>query len=73
MDKRQLLEWKCCKRVEGSEGTSTMAQNHWKVFTFGVEMKQKSGKVLQKGGRGKQNVAKVLEGSAKVMEMRCQK
>ena len=58
---------------KGPAVPTTMAPNHWKVFTFGVEMKQKSWKVLQKGCRGKENVAKVLEGSAKVMEMRCQK
>ena len=68
-----LLEWKCCKRVEGGREPSTMAPNHWQVFAFGVDMKQKCWKVLPKGCCGKENVAKVLEGSAKVMEMRCQK
>ena len=61
---------KVCK---GAAVPTTMASNHWKVFTFGVEMEQKSWKVLHKGCRGKENVGKVLEGSTKVMEMRCQK
>ena len=58
---------------KGGAVPTTMAPNHWKVFTFGVEMELKSWKVLQKGCRGKENVGKVLEGSTKVMEMRCQK
>ena len=58
---------------KGAAVPTTMAPNHWKAFTFRVEIMQKSWKVLQKGCCGKQNVVKVLEGSATVMKIRCQK
>ena len=46
---RSLSEAKCSKSVEGGAVPTTMAPNHWKVFTFGMEMKQKSWKVLHTG------------------------
>ena len=60
---------------EGGRDPTTMAPNHWKVFTFGVEMLQTCGRELQYQHDGAKslegvhlwsgNEAKGLEGIAK--------